>query len=418
MTVIVVLLGIAGALLVFNLSSVRPRLDKPLNPDYDVGDPMFMRIVGNLLGPPFTEGNSVKAFHNGDEFYRPMLEAIRRAEYTINMETYVYWTGSIADEFAETLAERARSGVQVRVLLDFIGCLRMERRLIDLMREAGAEVEYFRPLKWYNLDRVNNRSHRKLLIIDGKVGFTGGAGIADEWLGNAQDEDHWRDNHFELRGPVVAQLQAGFAEHWLKANSELIQGPRFFPELHPAGSILAQAFNSSAIGGSDKMRSLYLLSIAAAKDSIRIGTPYFVPDSFLLENLIQASHRGVKVEVLTTGKGSDSLVAEGASRSFWGELLSAGIKLYSFEPTLYHVKVLIVDDKWSSIGSTNFDNRSFLHNDENNVNILDTDFAAELLQQFETDKQRSTEITLEMWRKRPLKEKVLEWWTTALKSQA
>ena len=410
-------LTVLGVVLVLNIASFAPQVNKPLETESQVGDPVFMRTVSHLMGQPFTEGNQVEALHNGDEIFPAMLDAIRGARETVNFETFVYWTGSIAVEFAEALAERARSGVQVRVLLDAIGASSMDPQLVELMRRSGALVEYFRPLEWYNLNRANNRTHRKLLIVDGRIGFTGGVGIGDEWLGDAQDSEHWRDSHFELRGPVVAQLQAGFADHWLLAHQEVLQGTEFFPKLEPAGEVLAQAFNSDAEGDAGNIRTLFLLSIAGARESIRISTPYFVPDDFLLWTLVNAAERGVEIEIVTIGRVTDSYLAKGAGRAKWGPLLEAGARFYRFEPTLYHPKMLIVDDRWVSIGSANFDNRSFLYNDENNVNILDAAFAAHLIAQFEQDKAESVRITLEEWRERPLRERLMEWWAQLFESQ-
>ncbi|MEX0619214.1 MAG: phospholipase D-like domain-containing protein [Pseudohongiellaceae bacterium] len=412
-----VTLTLIATILVLNYVNFSPRINRPLDTDFSVNEPLFIRTLESLLGPGFTEGNSVTPLRNGDEIFPAMLSAIRQAEYTINFETFVYWTGSIADIFAEALAERARNGVQVRILLDAVGSSRMDEALIDLMVDAGAVVERFRTVRWYNMDRLNHRTHRKLLIADGKVGFTGGVGIGDEWLGDAQDENHWRETHFEFRGPVVAQLQAGFADHWMMARQEIIQGYEFFPKLKPEGEIMAQAFNSSAEGGAESIRTLFLVSIAAAKETVYIGTPYFVPDDFLLDTLLEARLRGVEIEVLTQGEHGDSAITQAVSTAKWGDLLKAGVRIYKFDPTLYHTKVLIVDERWVSIGSANFDNRSFLFNDENNVNILNREFAAEMLSQFEKDKARSSEVSFQEWLDRPWYERVLEWVSSTIESQ-
>lgn len=404
-------------LFLVNWSSGGPSVDKPVAHVTPVSDPLFMRTLENLLGPSWTEGNSIVPLENGDAIFPAMLAAIRGAQRTINFETFIYWTGTIGDEFAEALAERARSGVEVRVLLDGVGASTMNGDLVVQMREAGAVVEFFRPLNWYNLDQMNNRSHRKLLVVDGLVGFTGGVGVGDEWRGNAQGPAHWRDSHFEIRGPVVAQMQGGFTDHWIQAHQEVLQGEGFFPPLQPAGKSTAQAFNSWGSGGSDTVRTLYLLAIAAARERLIIGTPYFVPDDFLLETLLEARKRGVAIEIMTSGVHSDSRLAEGVSRIIWGDLLEAGARFFLFDPTLYHTKVLVVDDLFVSVGTTNFDNRSFLHNDENNVNVLDSALAATLTRQFELDKQRSREISLEEWRRRPLRERLMEWVAMLFESQ-
>lgn len=403
--------------LLFNWSSGQPSITKTVEHASSVSDPLFMRSLENLLGPPWTQGNLIVPLENGDEIFPAMLAAIRSAQHTINFETFIYWTGSIGVEFADALSERALAGVEVRLLLDGVGASTMDGSLLDQMQGAGVEVEVFRALNWYNIDKINNRTHRKLLIVDGQVGFTGGVGIGDEWRGNAQDPQHWRDSHFEIRGPVVAQMQGGFSDHWIQAHQELLQGKGFFPQLEPEGNSAAQAFNSWGQGGSDTVRTLYLMAIAAAEESIIIGTPYFVPDDFLLETLLAARARGVEIQVMTSGENSDSRMAHGVSRIIWGDLLKAGTQIFLFDPTLYHTKVLIVDDLFVSVGSTNFDNRSFLHNDENNVNVLDSALAAELRATYERDKERSREVTYDQWRQRPLKERIVEWFSMLFESQ-
>jgi cardiolipin synthase len=408
---------IVATLFLVNWSSGGPSINKSVEHTYSVSDPLFTRTLENLLGPPWTGGNLIKPLENGDEIFPAMLDAIRAAQYTINFETFIYWTGTVGVEFAQALSERARSGVQVRVLLDGVGASTMDENLVVLMRESGVIVEFFRPVDWFNLDQINNRSHRKILVVDGLVGFTGGAGIGDEWLGDAQDALHWRDSHFEIRGPVVAQLQGGFADHWIQAHQEVVQGEGFFPPIKPAGNSFAQAFNSWGAGGSDTVRTLYLLAISAAKESIYIGTPYFVPDDFLLQTLLKARKRGVEIEILTTGDVTDSRLVQGISRIIWGDLLAAGVRFHLFDPTLYHTKVLVIDRQFVSVGSTNFDNRSFLHNDENNVNVLDPAFAEVMLRQFEEDKTRSHEVTYEEWLMRPWRERLMEWYAMLFESQ-
>lgn len=408
---------LVATLLYLNLSSGGPSVNKPMAHVNSADSPTFLRTLGNLLGSSWTEGNLIEPLENGDEIFPAMLDAIRSAEHSINFETFIYWRGDIAVEFAEALSERARQGVQVRVLLDGIGASTMDEALIDLMRSAGVIVEFFRPLNWYNLDRVNNRTHRKILVVDGKIGFTGGVGIGDEWLGDAQDPSHWRDSHFEIRGPVVAQLQGGFADHWVQAYHEVIQGEAFFPHIEPAGAMSAQAFNSWGGSGSDTVRTLYLLAISSATESIVIGTPYFVPDDFLLQTLLKARERGVEIDIMTTGEHTDSRLVQGVSRVIWGDLLKAGARFHLFDPTLYHSKLMVIDREFVSVGSTNFDNRSFLHNDENNLNVLDRGLAEQLLAQFEKDKERSTEMTYEQWVRRPLTERFMEWWAMLFESQ-
>jgi cardiolipin synthase len=407
---------VLALLFYLNWSSQGPSVRKPVSPAYAVDDPVFMRTVESFLGQSWTQGNVVRPLQNGDEIFPAMLSAIRMAELSINFETFIYWTGDIAIEFSEALAERARNGIEVRVLLDGVGASTMDKDLVTNMREAGAIVEFFRPVNWYHLDHINNRTHRKLLIVDGIIAFTGGVGIGDEWQGNAEDPLHWRDSHFEFRGPVVAQMQGGFIDHWIESYGEVLTGDSFFPALESVGNSTAQAFNSRG-GDGGTMRTLFLLAIASAREKIYIGTPYFVPDDLLLETLLEAHRRGVEIEIMTSGRNSDSRMTQGVSRVIWGDLLEAGTRFWLFDPTLYHTKVLVVDDYFVSVGSTNFDNRSFLHNDENNVNVMDRAFAAEIIEQFESDKKRSHQITLEEWRNRPWKERLMEWWGMLFESQ-
>ena len=412
-----VVVTLAVVLAVLNLSSGEKKITHRIEHLYAVSDPQFRRAMGSLLGPPLAEGNRAVPLQNGDEIFPSMLAAIRGAARTIDFETYIYWSGQIGQEFAEALEERARAGVAVHVLLDWVGSGKMEDSYLQAMKKAGVQVVKYHPLHWYNLNRMNNRTHRKLLIVDGHIGFTGGVGIADKWSGHAQDEDHWRDSHFRLEGPAVAQMQASFMDNWLKTQEEVLHGEDYFPELRPRGPSLAQVFMSSPREGSESVRLMYLLSIAAAAKSIRLGNSYFVPDDLAVKELVAARRRGVDIQIIVPGPKMDSAVTRRASRSRWGPLLEAGIAIYEFQPTMYHCKVMVVDEVWSSVGSTNFDNRSFRLNDEVNLNVYDADFARGQMEAFEADKARSKKVTLEAWKKRPLTEKMTELLAGLLRSQ-
>jgi cardiolipin synthase len=401
----------AGALLVLviaNLSSSSKKIEEEIEHLYPVKDPQFVRAVGSLLGPPIVEGNRVRALCNGDEIFPSMLEAIRGARRTICFETFIYWSGSIGREFADALSERARAGVSCHVVLDWVGSDRIEESLVETMKEAGVRVVRYHPLRWYNVGRLNNRTHRKLLIVDGRVGFTGGVGIADNWLGHAQDAEHWRDSHFRLEGPAVAHMQAAFMDNWIETCAEVLHGEAYFPALQPAGPHAAQVFRSSADDGSESVRLMYLLSITSATTTVRISNAYFVPDALAVRSLVAAQRRGARVEIIVPGRHIDQKLVRRASRSLWEPLLEAGVAIYEYQPTMYHVKVMVVDEVWTSVGSTNFDNRSFRLNDEANLNILDPDFAAAQARVFEEDKARSRRITLEEWRRRPGRERAME----------
>ena len=406
-----------AVLVALNLASRQRSVERRIEHRYGVEDPQFARAMGSLLGPALVGGNRITPLRNGDRIFPAMLEAIRAARSTINFETYIYWSGDIGREFAEALSERARAGVAVRVMLDWVGAGKIDEAIVARMEEAGVVVVRYHPLKWYNLSRLNNRTHRKLLVVDGAVGFTGGVGIADVWRGDAQDPDHWRDSHFQVEGPIVAQLQAAFMDNWIETRGEVLHGEEYFPALRPVGPHCGQVFQSSSDGGSESVRLMYLLSIAAARRSLRIANAYFVPDDLSVRHLVEAARRGVRVEVIVPGKYIDFGVVRKASRARWGPLLEAGIAIYEFQPTMYHTKVMVVDDLWVSVGSTNFDSRSFRLNDEANLNLLDPDLAAELTGHFEEDKVRSHRMTLEAWRRRPWRQKLQERAAEMVRSQ-
>jgi cardiolipin synthase A/B len=353
-------------------------------------------------------GNRIEALQNGDEIFPAMLAAIRGARHTINFESYIYWSGDIGRMFADALAERARAGVQVRVLLDWLGSQKIEDQLLDEMRDAGVQIFLFHPLAWYDIVRVNNRTHRKLLVVDGRIGFTGGVGIADKWQGHAQDADHWRDSHYRAEGPVVTQMQATFIDNWTKVSGKVLHGPEYLPDVAAVGDTRAQMFSSSPDGGAESMQLMYLLVIAAATRSIDLANAYFVPDELTSDALVAAMKRGVRVRLVLPGPIIDADVVRRASRSTWGPLLAAGAQIYEYQPTMYHCKVMIVDGLLVSVGSTNFDPRSFRLNDEANLNVYDRAFAATQERVFEQDIGRSKRVTLADWDNRPWHEKLME----------
>jgi cardiolipin synthase A/B len=381
---------------------------------YTVAEPEFARAMSSLLGPPLLPGNRVVTLVNGDQIFPAMLDAIRAAKHSVNLETYIYSPGRVADEFAEALAERARAGVAVHVLVDWEGALTVDRRSLQVMRDAGVQVEEYNVLAWYRLAwwwnplRINHRTHRKLLVVDGRIGFTGGAGLADPWLGDAQDPDHWRDNHYRVEGPVVAEMEAAFEDNWLRTRGDVLHGDDYFPPLEVTGSLKTQVFKSSPRGGSESARLMYVMAIAAAQRSIRLASAYFVPDTVSVAALRDARQRGVDVRIIVPGKHIDWKVVREGSRATWGKLLEAGVHIYEYEPTMFHCKVLIVDDAWVSVGSANFDERSFKLNDEANLNVLDRGFAATQIAIFDRDLEHSREITLDAWKRRPLWARIKE----------
>ena len=394
---IVMFMGLLAAVLmvatVFRAQAGEKEIRYELPHLFSIEDPQFLRCMSQLLGPGVLTGNRVQALQNGEQIFPAMLEAIRGARQTVTVETYIYWSGDIGKKFSEALGERARAGVKVHVLLDWVGCGKMEGKYLEELKSAGVEVEQYHPLRWYNLGRMNNRTHRKLLVVDGRIGFTGGVGIADLWDGHAQSKDHWRDSHYRLEGPAVAQMQAAFTDNWIKTRNEVLFGSNYFPELKPVGGSLAQVFKSSRGEGSESVRLMYLLSIASATKTIRLQAAYFVPDELAIETLVAARQRGVKIQIIVPGPDMDAKIVQRASRALWGRLLDAGVEIYEYQPTMYHCKVLIVDDVWVSVGSTNFDDRSFRLNDEANLNIYDATFAAEQTKVFEEDKGKSRLMT-------------------------
>ncbi|HET9340036.1 MAG TPA: phospholipase D-like domain-containing protein, partial [Casimicrobiaceae bacterium] len=285
------------------------------------------------------------------------------------------------------------------------------------MQESGVHVRRFHAPAWYRLDKMNNRTHRKVLVVDGRVGFTGGVGIADAWAGRAQDAGHWRDTHFRVEGPVVAQMQAVFMDNWIKVTGEVLHGVDYFPPLSRRGDAAAQMFSSSPEGGSESMHLMYLLAITAAKTSIHLSSAYFVPDDLTLKALVAAARRGVRVRIIAPGKHMDAETVRRASRARWGDLLQAGVEIYEYQPTMYHCKVMVVDGMWLSVGSTNFDRRSFSLNDEANLNITDQAFAARQITVFDQDVAKSKAITYGEWQQRPLVEKLIEHTASLLRMQ-
>ena len=413
----VVLLTVFGVIVAVNLMGNEKKIEQRIERLYSLDDPRFLHELGVLLGPSFVSGNFHKVLLNGDEIFPAMLGAIRAAKTSITFETYIYWAGDIGQEFADALSERARNGVKVHVLLDWVGSAKVDKDLIEKMTAAGVQIRKFHPPHWSHLGRLNNRTHRKILVADGRVAFTGGVGIAPKWTGRAQDPEHWRDTHFEVRGPVVAQIQAVFLDNWIKVTGDVLHGPDYFPLLEPAGTALSQMFSSSPNGGSESMRLMYLFAITAASRSIDLSASYFVPDELTARTLLEAMKRGVKVRIVVPGEHTDSETVRHASRATWGPLLAAGAVIAEYRPTMYHCKVMIVDGLLASVGSTNFDNRSFRLNDEATLNIMDADFAKQQIAIFEADLNQSRQITFDEWNQRPLREKIGERLASLIGSQ-
>ncbi|MGI8904940.1 MAG: phospholipase D-like domain-containing protein [Candidatus Sumerlaeaceae bacterium] len=435
-----VLTAFAGILMV-NLSSPDKQIAHDVNSSYGVDDPQFDRVMGNLLGPTLVNGNRIQTLVNGDEFFPAMLHDIRHAKKTLTFEMFVYWKGETGRVFADAVSERARAGVRCHVLLDYVGSKKMDKKLIEQMKAAGAEVEIYHPLSWYTIDRINNRTHRKIIVVDGVIGYTGGAGIGDEWTGDAQDANHWRDSHFRFEGPVVGQLQTAFMDNWLKTKSEVLHDVTYFPRIdwitsvslnttaalatapQTSGTALitevrAQSFKSSSEDGSENARLMFLLAVACARKSILIENSYFVPDDICVDALVKALKRGVTVEILVPGPITDEKLVRQAGRSLYDKLLLAGAKIYEYRPTFMHAKVLVIDGFFSSVGSVNLDERAFHLNDENNVNVYDREFARQQEEIIREDiKRGGKQYTLEQWRNRTWKDKLKERYARMFRTQ-
>ncbi len=404
------------ALAILNLSLGNKSIDSRLQRQYSVASPEFERIMDAVLTSEVVDGNRVNALVNGNEIFPAMLDAIRSAEKTITLETYIYWSGTVGREFTHALSERAKQGVKVKVLLDWFGS-NLDEDLIDEMRASSIEIRRYNPPRWYSLHQMNHRTHKRLLVVDGRVGFIGGAGLADKWSGDAQDPDHWRDTHFRVEGPVVTQIQSAFIDNWLQTTGEVLYGIDYLPRLEPIGDQRVQIFSSAPAGGSKSMQLMYLIPITSAETSIDLSAAYFLPDEVALATMVAALKRGVRIRIIMPGPHMDEAVVTHASRAKWGALLREGAELYQYQPTMFHCKVMVVDALWTSVGSTNFDSRSFSINDEANMNIHDASFARAQVAVFENDLKHSTRVTLKEWQNRTWWQRTLDAAATTLDSQ-
>ncbi len=377
--------------------------------ELEVGSDEFLRATEALTMAPITHGNAIELFINGDAIFPAMIETMESAKSTLNFLSYLYWSGEIGTTIAAVLCERAQAGIEVNVLLDAVGSAKMDRSLIRDMDDAGVTFAYFRPPKPYAMRRLNNRTHRKLLIVDGSVGMTGGVGIADLWTGDAQDPEHWRDTHVRVRGPVVRGLQGAFAENWLEATGDVLVGEGYLPKLEPLGDGGAmQVVRSTAEVGDTNVEALYFLAIACARTSLHLTSAYFAPRPAFVEALTDAAQRGVEVRILVPGPHIDKEVVRQAGRAVYEQLLEAGVHVYEFSPTMIHAKTLTIDGVWSSVGSVNFDNRSFQLQDEITLCVCSREFAGLLDEQFERDLERSERIDLARWNGRGARNRVSE----------
>jgi cardiolipin synthase len=403
-------LQIAGAVFLIWLVLVflfTPHINYHLSRRTSVHADDFLYTLQSTCQAALHHGNCVQIYTNGVEFYPAMLDAIRSATRSVNMECYIFQPGRIADQFIDALSDRARRGLNVTIVVDAIGSFNLWGRPARRLRQAGCRIESYQRLRWYSLARFNNRTHRELLVIDGRTAFAGGAGVADWWMYPKGKRPAWRDTMAKFEGPIVAALQGVAAENWLECCGEILTGPEYFPNLDPAGDTTAFVIRSSPADRATASRVAFQLLMEGADHEVRISTPYFLPDRALRRALKDIAQRGVTVSVIVPGRGTDQRWVRLASRRMWGQLLQAGVRIHEYRATMSHAKVLVVDGLWAVLGTTNIDNRSFEHNDEINVGLRDAAVAARLLEDYERDLRASREITLDDWRRRPLWEKIV-----------
>jgi cardiolipin synthase A/B len=403
-------LSVAGAIFLCWLVLVflfTPGINYHLSRRTSVHDDDFLYTIQSTCQAALHHHNSVKVLTNGAEFYPAMLEAIRRAQRSVNMECYIFQPGRVADQFIAALSERARSGVNVTIVVDAIGSFNLWGRPVRRLRKAGCRIASYQRVLWYSLARLNNRTHRELLVVDGSVAFTGGAGVADWWMHSRRRRPAWRDTMVRIEGPLVAALQGVTAENWLECCGEILTGPDYFPHLEPAGDATGFVVRSSPSDRATASRVTFQLLMEGADSAVNIATPYFLPDRAMRRALKNIAERGVAVTIMVPGRHTDQRWVRLASRRMWGQLLESGVRIFEYRTSMIHAKVLIVDGLWAVLGTTNIDNRSFEHNDEVNVAMRDPDLAARLLEDYQRDVNSSEEITLERWRRRPFWEKVV-----------
>jgi cardiolipin synthase len=401
------LVGVAFIVWLVLVLLFTPRIDyhvtTPLRPDSDD----FVHVIQSTCQAAIHFDNKVEIFTNGAQFYPAMRDAIRAADTSVNLEAYIVQPGEAADMLIEAMVERARAGVEVRVVLDAIGSSGMRGAAVRRLSDAGCKINFYQQMKWYRLHRINNRTHRELLVVDGRIAFTGGAGVADWWLKPHRGAATWRDTMARLEGPIVAALQGVFSENWLECCGEILTSPRHWPALRPEGPTGAMLVKSSPSDRATTSRVVFQMLIEGAVREIDISTPYFLPDRALRRALVRAAQRGVHVRIIVPGKASDQRLVRLASRRLYREMLEGGVRIYEYRPAMTHVKALMVDNAWAVIGTTNVDNRSFEHNDEVNVAFREAAVTERLRRDFSADLAASDEITITAWQRRSPFEKLV-----------
>ena len=367
------------------------------------------RVLETVMGIPATEGNAIEIYRNGDQIFAPMLDAISSANRSIDFLTFVYWKGEIGIKFAERFAERARAGVRVRVLLDSWGAQTIERTLLDLMKDSGVNIQWFRPLRRLRPREVNHRTHRKILVVDERVGFTGGVGIADAWLGDARSESEWRDTHFRIEGPAVDGIRSAFIDNWSEADSHDFEGEvDQFPDQAQPGTTTLQCVRGNASSNGSDLKRLFQTMLQLAQHRVRITTAYFVPDEELCRLLCDGARRGVEIQLLLPGPFADKRFVQLEGDAEYERLMEAGVEIWNFQPSMLHAKIMTIDGMVASVGSANFNFRSLDCDEELNLVVFDTSFASDLDRHFDEDLERSVRIDPARWKQRSLTERSLE----------
>jgi cardiolipin synthase len=374
----------------------------------DPGSDSFVEWSSGFLNFPIFQGGEVELLQNGDAFFPAMLNAIRSARDTINFEVYIFEPDEIGKQFIEAFKERARAGVEVRLLLDGFGGMKMKKRYREDLQQAGVKISRFRPLSLRSLVRFYKRTHRRAVVIDGRIGFIGGAAVSAKWKGDVRNEHEWRDSMTRVTGPMVAGIQSAFAGNWVYCCGEVIAGPRFFPRLDRGDGPCSLSVVSSPSDALQPIRLLFWLSFINARKRLWICNSYFIPDHRLRVAVVERCRAGVDVRILVPGNHTDALPVQAAGRSYYDELLAAGVRIFEYQPAMMHAKTVVVDGAWSVVGSANLDERSMELNEENVLGIADRDFARSVEKGVEADLARSREIHLEEWRKRPIHKKIFE----------
>jgi cardiolipin synthase len=385
-----------------------PSDDYTLGFEADAGSDRFVEWTAGFLNTPLFRGGDIALLQNGDGFYPAMLQAIREAKDTINFETYIFEPDEIGLQFIEAFKDRARDGVEVRVLVDGFGGMKLKKRFRDDLRQAGVRVVRFRPFALRNLVRIYRREHRRATVIDGRIGFTGGAAISKKWKGNVRNTHEWRDSMTRVTGPMVAGIQSAFAENWVYCTSEVLVGPRFFPHAPPGPGLCGLSVVSSPSDAMQPIRLLFWLSFINAQKRLWISNSYFIPDKRLRTAVIDRAQKGVDVRVLVPGNHTDAVPVQATGRSYYEELLSGGVRIFEYQPAMMHAKTVVIDSIWSIVGSANLDERSMELNEENVLGIADRGFAESIERGLLEDYSRSREVRLEEWKKRSLLKKGFE----------